>query len=134
VAYQAFKRVFSGLQWEALKAKGTNLQRLLWASTSTKNPAYPDTMYIVELVGPHTVNTAPENALLAFADHGVVRGSTVEEDVEGAYHMLQRLAELGINMRDITERRLVAEGVKSVADSFEKLIAELGMKRDTVLA
>ena len=132
VAYQAFKRVFSGPRWDALKAKGANLQRPLWASTSTKNPAYPDTMYIAELVGPHTVNTVPENALLAFADHGVVRGSTVEEDSVGAEHVLQRLDEVGIDIRDITERRLVAEGVTSFADSFEKLIAELRKKRDAV--
>jgi transaldolase/glucose-6-phosphate isomerase len=132
VAYQAFKLVFSGSRWDALKAKGANLQRPLWASTSTKNPAYPDTMYIAELVGPHTVNTVPENALLAFADHGVVRGSTVEEDTVGAEHVLQRLDEVGIDIRDITERRLVTEGVTSFADSFEKLIAELRKKRDAV--
>jgi transaldolase len=132
VAYQAFKRVFSGARWEALKAKGANLQRPLWASTSTKNPAYPDTMYIAELIGPHTVNTVPENALLAFADHGVVRGNTVEEDVAGAERALHRLAEVGINMQDVTERRLVDEGVRSFTDSFNKLIAELRKKRDAV--
>jgi transaldolase len=133
-AYQAFKRVFSGARWEALKAKGANLQRPLWASTSTKNPAYPDTMYIAELVGPHTVNTVPENALLAFADHGVVRGNAIEEDIAGAHQVLQGLAEVGINMRDITEHRLVVEGVKSFADSFEKLLDGLRKKRDAVVA
>jgi transaldolase/glucose-6-phosphate isomerase len=132
VAYQAFKRVFSGSRWEALVAKGANLQRPLWASTSTKNPAYPDTMYIAKLIGPHTVNTVPENALLAFADHGVVRGNTVEEDVAGAERALHRLAEIGINMQDVTERRLVDEGVRSFTDSFNKLIAELRKKRDAV--
>jgi transaldolase len=134
VAYQAFKRVFSGARWDALKAKGANVQRPLWASTSTKNPAYPDTMYIAELVGAHTVNTVPENALLAFADHGVVRGKTIEEDVEGAQRVLDRLAEVGIDLQDITERRLVAEGVQSFADSFDKLIAGLRTKRDAMLA
>ena len=132
VAYQAFKQVFSGPRWDALAAKGANLQRPLWASTSTKNPAYPDTMYIAELVGPHTVNTVPENALLAFADHGVARGNTVEEDVAGAQAALQRLAAAGIDMRDVTERRLVDEGVKSFGDSFDKLLAELRKKRDAV--
>src|SRR3712207_3549377 len=73
LAYQAFKRVFAGPRWERLAAQGANLQRPLWASTSTKNPAYPDTMYIAELIGPHTINTVPEHALLAFADHGEVR-------------------------------------------------------------
>ncbi|MBK9711879.1 MAG: transaldolase [Kouleothrix sp.] len=134
VAYQAFKQVFSGPRWDALAAKGANLQRPLWASTSTKNPAYPDTMYIAELVGPHTVNTVPENALLAFADHGVARGNTVEEDVAGAQAALQRLAAAGIDMRDVTERRLVDEGVKSFGDSFDKLLAELRKKRDAVSA
>lgn len=134
VAYQAFKQVFSGARWDALAAKGANLQRPLWASTSTKNPAYPDTMYIAELVGPHTVNTVPENALLAFADHGVARGNTVEEDVAGAQAALQRLAAAGIDMRDVTERRLVDEGVKSFGDSFDKLLAELRKKRDAVAA
>lgn len=134
VAYQAFKQVFSGARWDALAAKGANLQRPLWASTSTKNPAYPDTMYIAELVGPHTVNTVPENALLAFADHGVARGNTVEEDVAGAQAALQRLAAAGIDMRDVTERRLVDEGVKSFGNSFDKLLAELRKKRDAVAA
>ena len=91
-------------------------------------------MYIVELVGPHTVNTVPENALLAFADHGVIRGDTVEEDVEGARRVVRQLAEAGVDLQDVTERRLIAEGVRSFADSFEKLIAELRRKRDAVLA
>jgi transaldolase len=132
VAYQAFKRVFSGSRWDALKAKGANLQRPLWASTSTKNPAYPDTMYIAELVGPHTVNTVPENALLAFADHGVVRGNTVEEDVASARLVVEQLADVGIDLQEITERRLVAEGVTSFAASFDQLLAELRKKRDAV--
>ncbi len=138
LAYQAFKRVFgqdtSSPRWEALVDKGANLQRPLWASTSTKNPAYPDTLYIAELIGPHTVNTVPENALLAFADHGVVRGSTVEEDVDGARRVVQELAEVGVDLQDVTERRLIAEGVLSFADSFDTLLAGLRTKRDAVLA
>lgn len=138
LAYQAFKRVFgqgtSSPRWAALVAKGANLQRPLWASTSTKNPAYPDTLYIAELIGPHTVNTVPETALLAFADHGVVRGTTVEEDVAAARRVVQELAAVGIDLQDITERRLVAEGVRSFADSFDTLIAGLRRKRDVVLA
>jgi transaldolase len=136
LAYQAFKRVFGqdtlNARWQALQAKGANLQRPLWASTSTKNPAYQDTMYIAELIGSHTVNTVPENALLAFADHGVVRGNTVEQDVEEARRVLDGLAAVGIDMQDITERRLVVEGVQSFATSFETLIAELRKKRDEV--
>jgi len=134
VAYQAFRRVFSGPRWETLAAQGANLQRPLWASTSTKNPAYPDTVYIAELVGPHTVNTIPENALLAFADHGTVRGNTVEEDVEAAQRILEQLVEAGINLRDIVERRLVDEGARLFADSFDRLLAGLQKKRDAVAA
>jgi transaldolase len=91
-------------------------------------------MYIVELIGPYTVNTVPENALMAFADHGVVRGNTVEEDVAGAERVLHHLAEVGINMQDVTEHRLVDEGVRSFTDSFNKLIAELRKKRDAIVA
>jgi transaldolase len=134
MAYQAFTQVFSGARWNELTAKGANLQRPLWASTSTKNPAYPDTLYIAELIGPHTVNTMPDNALLAFADHGRIRGNTVEEDVAGAQRILGQLAEAGIDLQDITERRLVAEGVQSFVDSFDKLIAGLREKRDMILA
>lgn len=128
VAYQAFLRLFSGPRWEALRARGANLQRPLWASTSAKNPAYPDTMYIAELVGPHTVNTVPENALLAFADHGVARGATILEDVAGAQEALAALAAAGIDVGDITERRLVDEGVQSFAGSFTTLIGAIQQK------
>ena len=134
VAYAAFKRVFSGARWDALVAKGANLQRPLWASTSTKNPAFPDTLYIAELVGPHTVNTIPESALLAFADHGEVRGNTVEEDLAGAQQVLEQLAAAGIDVDDITERRLVAEGVQSFVKSFDTLIEQLRSKRDAIVA
>ena len=134
LAYQAFKRVVAGPRWQALAAKGANLQRPLWASTSTKNPAYPDTLYISELIGPHTVNTIPENALLAFADHGVVRGNTVEADVEAAQRMLERLVEAGIDLQGIVERRLVDEGARLFVNSFDRLLAGLQKKRDAVSA
>ena len=138
LAYQSFKRIFAqgetNARWERLAAQGANLQRPLWASTSTKNPAYPDTMYIAELIGPHTVNTVPENALLAFADHGEVRGNTVEEDVAGAHAVVRQLHEAGIDLQEITERRLIVEGVQSFATSFDTLIAGLRRKRDAVMA
>jgi len=134
IAYQAFKRVFSGPRWEALEAKGANFQRPLWASTSTKNPEYPDTMYVSELVGPHTVNTVPENTLKAFADHGEVRSNTIEENVDEAKRVLQQLGEVGIDLDDITEVRLVDEGVKSFSDSFDKLMDGLRKKRDDIAA
>jgi transaldolase len=98
-----------------------------------KNPAYLDTLYIAELVGPHTVNTVPEAALLAFADHGEVRGNTIEEDLAGAQVVLERLGEAGIDMREITERRLVDEGVQLFATSFEQLIGALDKKRAVVV-
>lgn len=129
LAYQAFKSVFSGPRWEALQAQGANLQRPLWASTGTKNPAYPDTLYIAELIGPNTVNTVPEAALLAFADHGEVRGNTVEEDLEGARELLQQLDERGVDMAAITERQLVSEGVQQFVTSYEQLIDALEKKR-----
>jgi len=128
VAYQAFLRVFSGPRWEALVAKGAQLQRPLWASTSTKNPAYPDTLYIAELIAPNSVNTIPENALLAFADHGEVRGPTIAEGVASAETLLAELALVGIDVVAITERRLVAEGVKSFIASFDTLIAAIQQK------
>ncbi len=134
VAYQAFRRVFSGPRWETLAAQGANLQRPLWASTSTKNPAYPDTVYIADLVGPYTVNTIPENALLAFADHGVIRGNTVEEDVEGAQWIVRQLVEAGINLQDIVEQRLIAEGARLFVDSFDRLLAGLQKKCDLMVA
>ena len=136
LAYQAFRRVFadSNPRWQALAAKGATIQRPLWASTSTKNPDYADTLYIAELVGPNTVNTMPEKALKAFADHGVVRGNTVEEDLDGARATLAGLAEAGIDLNDITENRLVNEGVKSFMTSFDNLLGALRKKRDAILA
>jgi transaldolase len=125
MAYQAFRRVFSGPRWAALAALGANAQRPLWASTSTKNPAYPDTLYISELIGAPTVNTVPENALLAFADHGVVRGLTIEEDVAGAEALLAQIAELGIDMEHNTAVELVNAGVKAFQDSFDQLIGAI---------
>lgn len=133
-AYQAFKRVFKSPRWDALAVKGANLQRPLWASTSTKNPTYPDTLYIAELIGPHTVNTIPENALRAFADHGVVRGNTVEEGLEDAQWVLGQLAKAGINLQNIVEERLLEEGARLFAESFDRLLAGLQKKRDAVAA
>jgi transaldolase len=128
VAYRAFKQAYGSQRWEALDAQDAQLQRPLWASTSTKNPAYPDSLYISEIVGPHTVNTIPENALMAFADHGVVRGCTVEEDVEAAQRVLEQLSDTGINLQDIGERRLIEEGACLFVDSFDRLLTGLQKK------
>ncbi len=122
-AYQAFKAVFSGERFAALATRGAQVQRPLWASTSTKNPAYPDTLYVDALVGPQTVNTVPPQTWQAFADHGTPR-LTVEEDVEGDAARLQALAGLGIDLDAITAR-LEAEGVQAFVEAYDALLAAL---------
>ncbi|HEX2202597.1 MAG TPA: transaldolase [Longimicrobium sp.] len=116
LAYARFQEVFSGERWERLAAKGARVQRPLWASTSTKNPAYRDVIYVEELIGPHTVNTMPLATVEAFADHGVAR-RTVDRDVDGARADLAALAALGIDLDAVTER-LQVEGVDKFAKSF----------------
>ena len=121
VAYEMYERLFRGPRWEALAAKGAHVQRLLWASTSTKNPAYRDVMYVEELIGRDTVNTIPPATLDAFRDHGQVRAS-LTEDVPAAHETMQTLAKVGIPMKQVTDQ-LVDEGVQLFADAFYKLIA-----------
>src|SRR5450759_3862877 len=111
IAYQRFKELHSGPRWEALNNAGARVQRCLWASTSTKDPTYPDTMYVEDLIGPDTVNTVPNHTLEAFADHGKVRRS-LDDDVAGARHHLGQLAEHSIDIEEIT-RQLEVEGVAS---------------------
>lgn len=122
-AYSLFTERFSGPRWEALAARGANVQRPLWASTSTKNPAYPDTLYVDSLIGPDTVNTLPDATLEAFEDHGTV-ARTIDLDPAGAQRTLDRLAEIGIDMDDVAAV-LEREGVASFAASFDDLIATL---------
>lgn len=126
-AYQRFLELF-GEDFEAEWGRGVNPQRVLWASTSTKNPAYSDVMYVEELVGPHTVNTMPPATLDAFRDHGEIRGDTVCENVEEAMDQLARLHDLGIHLGEITEQ-LQVEGVASFSDSFDGLLETLDQKR-----
>ncbi len=133
LAYAAFQRHFSGARWEALRAQGANLQRPLWASTGTKNPAYPDTLYVTELVGPHTVNTMPDATLRAFADHGTVPGNTIEEDVEGARAVLAQLAEVGIELPTIAAS-LEEAGVRSFTTSYDQLLESIQQKAATLSA
>ncbi len=123
LAYARFKDIFSGPRWEALAAKGAQVQRPLWASTSTKNPSYPDTMYVDNLIGPNTVNTLPPATLEAFLDHGVV-ALTLEEGLEEAHKRMQQLTALGIDLEEITEQ-LQVDGVKSFADSFDALLESI---------
>src|SRR5882672_8226509 len=101
MAYQSYKKIFSGPRWDALRAKNPQVQRLLWASTGTKNPAYSDVLYVEELIGPETVNTMPPETLSAFRDHGKLRPSLLE-NVEGARQVLRDLAALGIDMDKVT--------------------------------
>ena len=121
LTYQRFLRTFGGERFAALKAKGAHVQRPLWASTSTKNPAYPDLMYVENLVGRDTVNTVPPNTLDALLDHGRIRPDTVLEDIEGAHVDVEALAKAQISLYDVTEQ-LVVDGVKSFADSYNAML------------
>jgi len=121
LTYQAYERIFSGSRWEALKAKGAQTQRVLWASTSTKNPAYRDVIYVEELIGPDTVNTMPPATIDAFRDHGRLRNA-LAEDVAGAAKTMADLERAGISMKQVTDK-LTDDGVKLFADAFDKLLA-----------
>ncbi len=131
LAYQEYKRLFSGARWEKLAAKGAKPQRLLWASTGTKNKDYSDVLYVEELIGPNTVNTVPPATLDAFRDHGKLRDS-LEENVEGARRVLAELEKSGISLDAITAE-LVKDGVKLFADAADKLYGAVAHKRATVL-
>ncbi len=131
LAYQDYKRLFSGPRWEALAAKGAKPQRLLWASTGTKNKAYSDVLYVEELIGPNTVNTVPPATLDAFRDHGTPRDS-LEENIEDARNALDELAQAGISLDTITAD-LVKDGVRQFADAADKLYGAVAHKRAAVL-
>jgi len=121
LTYQSYQRIFSGPRWEALAAKGAQTQRVLWASTSTKNPNYRDVIYVEELIGTDTVNTMPPATVDAFRDHGLLRNA-LTEDVEGAKRVMDNLAASGIFMKEVTDK-LTNDGVKLFADAFDKLLA-----------
>jgi transaldolase/glucose-6-phosphate isomerase len=131
LAYQHFKRLFSGARWDRLAAKGARPQRLLWASTGTKNKDYRDVMYVEELIGPDTVNTVPPATLEAFRDHGEPRDS-LEENIDDASRVLAELEKSGISLDAITAE-LVKDGVKLFADAADKLYGAVAHKRATVL-
>lgn len=126
LAYELFTERFSGPRWEALAARGARVQRPLWASTSTKNPAYPDTLYVDTLIGPHTVNTMPDATLLAFDDHGTL-ARTVDADLPGARATMAALKAVGVDIDDVT-RVLEEEGVASFTKSFDELLGSLQTK------
>ena len=127
LAYENWQQAFSGERWAFLQGKGANTQRCLWASTSTKNPAYRDVMYVEELIGPETVDTMPGETIEAFQDHGEVRGDTVVEGLDEAHRLFEQLAEAGVDYDDVSET-LEAEGVQKFADSFEELKAGIADK------
>src|ERR1700722_3931692 len=131
LAYQEYQRLFSGPRWDKLKAKGAKPQRLLWASTGTKNKDYSDVLYVEELIGPNTVNTVPPATLDAFRDHGTPRDS-LQENIEDATRVLDELQRSGISLDEITEE-LVKDGVKLFADAADKLYGAVAHKRATVL-
>ena len=121
LTYRRYKELFSGKRWEALARLGANTQRVLWASTSTKNPNYRDVIYVEELIGPDTVNTMPPSTLEAFRDHGRPRAS-LEEDVEGSADTMETLEQVGISMKDVTDK-LLDDGVRLFAEAFDKLLS-----------
>jgi transaldolase len=131
LAYQHYLEVFSGERWEALAGAGARPQRCLWASTSTKNPAYRDVLYVEELVGPDTVNTMPFETIAAFQDHGVVR-ETLTEDMDEAHALLRSLVDAGIDYEDVTAT-LESEGVQKFSDSFASLLQGIEAKREALV-
>ncbi|NBC17127.1 MAG: bifunctional transaldolase/phosoglucose isomerase [Bacteroidetes bacterium] len=133
VTYQRFQELFLGEAFDPLREHGATVQRVLWASTSTKNPDYSDIRYVTHLIGPHTVNTMPPRTADAFRDHGEVSSDTVTEDVEQARRHLALLAELGIDLNQATEE-LQAEGVEKFQTPFSSLIDTLDSERDRILA
>jgi transaldolase len=130
LAYQLFLERFAGPRWEALAAKGARVQRPLWASTSTKNPAYPDLAYVDTLIGPDTVNTMPDGTVADVLDHGTV-ARTIDADVAGARQLIDQLATVGIDMEEVAAV-LESEGVASFAKSFDELVQSLTDKANAL--
>jgi transaldolase/glucose-6-phosphate isomerase len=124
LTYKKYQELFSGPRWQALASKGAQTQRLLWASTSTKNPKYRDVIYVEELIGADTVDTIPPATFDAFRDHGKLRNS-LTENVPDAQKTMDNLAKAGISMKEITDKLLV-DGVKIFHDAFVKLLAATG--------
>ena len=132
LAYQRYKELFAGERWERLRAEGAGTQRCLWASTSTKNPAYRDVMYVEELIGPETVNTMPEETIRAFQDHGQV-ALTLERNLAEARRVFDRIAEAGVDYDDVIVT-LEREGVDKFADSFRELLDGVQGKRGELVS
>jgi transaldolase/glucose-6-phosphate isomerase len=127
LAYQRYKGLFAGPRWETLRAKGAPPQRLLWASTGTKNPEYSDVLYVDELIGPDTINTMPPATMDAFREHGKLRAS-LEEDLHGARDVMETLDQLGISIDEITAK-VLDDGIHLFADAMDKLLGAIARKR-----
>jgi transaldolase len=132
LAYQRYKEIFAGERWDALAAKGATPQRCLWASTSTKNPAYRDVMYVEELIGSMTVNTMPEETIEAFQDHGKV-APTLEQEIDEAKRVFDEIGKAGIDYDDVTDT-LEREGVQKFSDSFAELLEGIRAKSGELAA
>jgi len=131
LVYQRFERLFKGQRFAALTTRGAKLQRPLWASTSTKNPQYDDLMYVVTVVGADTVNTMPPGTIDALLDHGVVKPDTIHDDIAASKAFVELLASNGISLHDVTEQ-LVADGVKSFAQSFKEMLDAISAKHQAL--
>ena len=131
LAYAEFKQIFSGSRWQPLKDQGARVQRVLWASTSAKNPNFADTLYVDELIGPNTVNTIPPATFDSFMDHGRV-AETLTKDGEAARRQIEKLAELGIDLLAVTQQ-LQDDGVVAFAKPFDALMQSIAEKRDRLL-
>ncbi len=131
LAYRHYLEMFSGPRWEYLAGKGATPQRVLWASTSTKNPAYPDILYVEELIGPDTVNTMPEETIQAYQDHGNPQ-PRLERGLEDAERLLAELERAGVDYNDVTDT-LEREGVEKFSDSFEELLQALRAKQESLV-
>jgi len=131
IVYQHFKDAFLTERWQRLEEKGARLQRVLYGSTGTKNPDYSDVMYVENLIGPNTVNTIPPKTLEAFLDHGAV-ALTLESDLDEARAQLNDLAELGINLEEVTQQ-LLDEGVDNFVKPYDELIKTLTEKKEALI-
>jgi transaldolase len=132
LAYQRYKEIFAGNRWEALSSRGATTQRCLWASTSTKNPAYRDVMYVEELIGPKTVNTMPDETIEAFQEHGEV-APTLEQGIDEAERVFEQIRQAGVDYDDVTDT-LEREGVQKFADSFAELLEGIRAKSGELAA
>ena len=127
LAYVSFKRIFGTAEWKSLAEAGAWVQRPLWASTSTKNPAYPDTLYVDTLVGLHCVNTMPLETIIAVQDHGKIKPDTVESDLDDARELFGMLGLYGVSFQDVTDQ-LLDEAIQKFNEPYDKLLASLGSK------